>query len=225
MSPPSLLLTTASNTPTLLPRRTSLLPCRRRPCLDVSTVVTILVKLLGKKAQGAVITVPRWFEEAQKHTLEKTTADAGIVVLRLGESGRGSRHCHKQFTDGRPRCRPHPLVDLGTSALELSLLSACSVESLKDGLDFTGTITRLRFDMEGTVVGGGVADSTTILARGCAMQAKILAGLADGTESAQDRQDGVPVVLKDTPVPARCPVAFDIDFGEGEGEKRVRFEL
>ena len=111
--------------------------------------------------------------------------------------------------------------------------ATCSVESLKDGLDYTGSINRLRFDMEvrsvydkvyakvkelaesaeidlydideivylggsaslpgldetlsqgftesvitpfkvGTVVGGGVGDPTTILARGCALQAHLL---------------------------------------------------
>ncbi|KAF8123890.1 Hsp70 protein-domain-containing protein [Boletus edulis] len=115
--------------------------------------------------------------------------------------------------------------------------ATCSVESLKDGLDYTGSINRLRFDMEmrsiydkvyvkvkelaesaeidlydideivyiggsaslpgldesisqgftesvitsfkaGTVVGGGVGDPTTILARGCALQAHLLVSLA-----------------------------------------------
>ena len=114
--------------------------------------------------------------------------------------------------------------------------ATCSVESLKDGLDYTGSINRLRFDMEirsiydkvyakvkelvasaeidlfdvdeivyiggsaclpgldetltegftesvitpfkaGTVVGGGVGDPTTILARGCALQAHLLFSL------------------------------------------------
>lgn len=117
--------------------------------------------------------------------------------------------------------------------------ASCSVESLKDGVDYTGSINRLRFDMEvraiydsvvskainllesagfeplhvdeiiyvggsaslpgldetffakgfpestitpftaGTVVGGGVGDPTTLLARGCALQAKLLAGITD----------------------------------------------
>ncbi|KAH0826371.1 hypothetical protein J3R83DRAFT_5333 [Lanmaoa asiatica] len=97
--------------------------------------------------------------------------------------------------------------------------ATCSIESLKDGLDYTGSINRLRFDMEvrsiydkvsakikelaesaeidlydideigftesvitpfkaGTVVGGGVGDPTTILARGCALQAHLLVLLA-----------------------------------------------
>lgn len=123
--------------------------------------------------------------------------------------------------------------------------ATCSVESLKDGLDFTGTITRLRFDMEvrsvydqvyarvrelvggagldlydvdeivyvggsaslpgldetlaqgfpetlvtpftaGTVVGGGVGDPTTIISRGCALQAKILATLPQNTEEERE---------------------------------------
>ena len=115
--------------------------------------------------------------------------------------------------------------------------ATCSVESLKDGLDYNGSINRLRFDLEvrsiydkvyakvkelaehadidlydideivyiggsaslpgldeslsqgfiesvitpfkaGTVVGGGVGDPTTILARGCALQAHLLVSLA-----------------------------------------------
>jgi len=123
--------------------------------------------------------------------------------------------------------------------------ATCSVESLKDGLDYTGSINRLRFDMEvrqiynkvyakvkelvasaamdlydvdeivylggsaclpgldetlvegftenvitpfkaGTVVGGGPGDPTTILARGCALQAQLLISLA--SETAQVRE-------------------------------------
>lgn len=116
--------------------------------------------------------------------------------------------------------------------------ATCSVESLKDGFDFTGAINRMRFDMEsrsvydavvkasidllasagleplhvdeiiyvggsaslpgldeaffakgfsedmvtpftaGTVIGGGIGDPTTLLARGAALQAKILAEIA-----------------------------------------------
>ncbi|EIM91780.1 actin-like ATPase domain-containing protein [Stereum hirsutum FP-91666 SS1] len=121
--------------------------------------------------------------------------------------------------------------------------ATCSVESLKDGMDFTGSVNRLRFDMEarsvydfvyakteallseagvewieldevvyvggsaslpglderlispngegsavggydpdrtvspftkGTIVGGGVGDPTTMISRGCAMQAKLI---------------------------------------------------
>ena len=118
--------------------------------------------------------------------------------------------------------------------------ATCSVESLKDGLDYTGSINRLRFDLEvrtiydkvnakvkelsesaeidlydideivyiggsaslpgldealsqgftesvitpfkaGTVVGGGVGDPTTILARGCALQAHLLVSLAQAS--------------------------------------------
>ena len=40
---------------------------------------------LGKKVQGAVITVPSWFEQTQKDALEKAANDAGITVLQLLE--------------------------------------------------------------------------------------------------------------------------------------------
>ena len=121
-----------------------------------------------------------------------------------------------------------------------SSTATCAVESLKEGLDYTGSINRLRFDMEaapiyatvvaraseilqragldwvqvdevvyaggsaclsgldaalaarlgedattpfvtGTVAGGGVGDPTTILARGAALQARLLAEIAGGT--------------------------------------------
>ncbi|KAG1880076.1 Hsp70 protein-domain-containing protein [Suillus subluteus] len=123
--------------------------------------------------------------------------------------------------------------------------ATCSVESLKDGLDYTGSINRLRFDMEvrsvydkvyakvkeiaasagtdlydideivyiggcaclpgldetladgftenvitpfkaGTVAGGGTGDPTTMLARGCALQAQLLVGLAGEIEEVRE---------------------------------------
>ncbi|KAL5528904.1 hypothetical protein ACEPAG_4878 [Sanghuangporus baumii] len=120
--------------------------------------------------------------------------------------------------------------------------ASCSVESLKDGVDFTGSINRMRFDMEvrtvydsvvraaldllesagldplhvdeiiyvggsaslpgldetffakgfsestitpftaGTVIGGGIGDPTTLLARGAALQARLLAEIANEDE-------------------------------------------
>jgi heat shock 70kDa protein 1/2/6/8 len=127
-----------------------------------------------------------------------------------------------------------------------SSTATCAVESLKDGLDYTGSINRLRFDMEaapifatvvarasellqragldwvqvdevvyaggsaclsgldaalaarlgedattpfvtGTVAGGGIGDPTTILARGAALQARLLAGIAGGTGVEDER--------------------------------------
>ncbi|GJE89412.1 actin-like ATPase domain-containing protein [Phanerochaete sordida] len=193
--------------------------------------------------------------------------------------------------------------------------ATCSVESLKDGLDFTGAINRLRFDMEmrpiydhvykqvqvlassagldlydidevvyvggsaslpgldealaaglsedvvtpftaGTVVGGGVGDPTTLLARGAVLQAKLLATLGEGSaeerevkaafapghalqsvkattrtlgllfpeEGAENALGGqwVPVVLRETALPARRAVRLDVEVGEGA---RVGFEV
>ncbi|RDX45036.1 actin-like ATPase domain-containing protein [Lentinus brumalis] len=402
---PSPLPTTASNTPaaskTATPRSE---PVQVDRVLTVSEVTTIFLKsliksaedFLGKKVRGAVITVPGWFEQAQKDALEKAANDADITVLQLLEEAGAAAVTTTSGPEpeGLSADRTQLVVDLGASALSLYLLSirqglafslatlsdhsiggdaiddklikhfakeftkktkvpltvcpasdpqdkraeaklrlalehtkrtisaspgaaTCSVESLKDGFDFTGTITRLRFDMEvrpiydsvykkvgelvsaagldlydvdeivyvggsaslpgldealsqgfpenivtpftqGTVVGGGVGDPTTILARGCALQAKILAQLGEGTEEEREvkasfthghqytqskatsktigllfPEEGaenalggqwIPVLLRETPVPARRIVAFNVDLGEGE-EKKVGFEV
>jgi len=279
---------------------------------------------LGKKVQGAVITIPTWFTDAQKAALEKAANDAGVVVLQLLDEAGAAALATTTGPQGEslPQDRTQLLVDLGSSGLELALLSirhglvtslatlsdhtvggdfidsrlikffakeftkktkvpltvapatdkqdqraeaklrlavehtkrtlsaspgaaTCSVESLKDGLDFTGSINRMRFDMEmrpiydhihrkvvelvekagldlydvdeivyvggsaslsglnetlaqgfaetvvtpfasGTVVGGGVGDPTTILARGCALQAKLVVSLPEETEEEQE---------------------------------------
>jgi len=279
---------------------------------------------LGKKVQGAVISIPTWFDDAQRAALTQAAEDAGIHVLQLLEdAGAATVTTTTNLTPVElDHDRTQLVVDLGTSSLELSLLSireglafslatlsdatvggtalddklikffakeftkktktpltvapatepqdkraeaklrlavehtkrtlsaspgaaTCSVESLKDGLDFTDTITRLRFDMEvrsvydqvstrvkelvekagldlydvdeivyvggsaslpgldetlaqgfaesvvtpftaGTVVGGGVGDPTTIISRGCALQAKLVAMLAEGTEEERE---------------------------------------
>ncbi|KAJ3488754.1 hypothetical protein NLI96_g2605 [Meripilus lineatus] len=353
---------------------------------------------LGKKVQGAVITVPDWFSDVQKSALQKAAADADIVILQLLEEAGAVAVTTTTGAqaDALPHDRTQLIVDLGSSGLELALLSireglayslatisdhtvggdfiddrlikffakdftkktkmpltvapatdaqdkraeaklrlavehtkrtlsaspgaaTCSVESLKDGLDYTGTINRLRFDMEmrpiysqvytkvkeivasagidlydvdeivyvggsaslpgldatlaegfaesvvtpftsGTVVGGGVGDPTTILARGCALQAKILVTLPDSTEEEREvkkaftngtewakakatsksiglifPEDGaeegglggqwVPVLSRETALPARRTVQFDVDLGEGAGDKKVAFEV
>jgi heat shock protein 1/8 len=125
--------------------------------------------------------------------------------------------------------------------------ATCAVESLKDGLDYTGSINRLRFDMEaapiysgviaranellqrasldwihvdevvyaggsaclpgldsalavhlredaitpfvtGTVAGGGIGDPTTVLARGAALQARLLAEISGADTDARVRE-------------------------------------
>ena len=374
--------------------------------LSVSDVTTIFLKslvqsaedFLGKKVEGAVITVPEWFADSQKAALEKAANDAGIKVLQLLEEA-GAAVVTTTLGPANPLLhadRIQLLVDLGASGLELALLSlrqglasviasasdhsvggdaiddklmkyfakeftkktktpltvapatdaqdrraeaklrlavehtkrtlsaspgaaTCSVESLKEGMDFNGTINRMRFDMEmrpiynkvyekakeliegagldlydvdeivyvggsaslpgldetlsqgfsesvvtpfttGTVVGGGVGDPTTILSRGCVLQAKLLALLADSTE--EDREvkaafasssklttakatsktlglifpdEGVdaavggeqfiPVVQRETPLPCRRTVRFEADLGDGEGAKKVGFEI
>ena len=309
----------ASHVPT---PRSEPLPAER--VLTVTEVTSIFLKsllksaedFLGKHVDGAVISVPPWFDHKARVALEKAAGEAGVKVLQLlDEAGAASLVSVTYPSDDLEPDRTALLVDLGQSSLYLSLLSfrhglmyslassynpqiggeqidaklikffakeftkktktpltvcpasnnadkraetkmrlaiehtkrtisaspgtaTCSVESLKDGLDFTGTITRLRFDMEmrpiydsvvneattllssvgleplhvdeivyvggsaslpgldetfftrgfsetmvtpftaGTVIGGGSGDPTTLLARGCALQAKILAEIA-----------------------------------------------
>ena len=194
--------------------------------------------------------------------------------------------------------------------------ATCSVESLKEGYDLSGTINRMRFDMEalevytkitgsvkklvadasldlynldeivyaggtgclpglddallgigfneemvitpfsaGTAVGGGASDPTTILAKGAVIQAKLLAEIAGdqnllpafGTETElvkvkvtsktlglifpeEGSEEGglggqwIPVVLKETALPARRIYTFDVDLGETNSEK-IGFEV
>ncbi|KAG6852897.1 hypothetical protein C0991_008294 [Blastosporella zonata] len=192
--------------------------------------------------------------------------------------------------------------------------ATCSVESLKDGMDYTGAINRMRFDLvvrsvyasaasavisllesanvdahhvdeivyvggsaclpgldetlqtsvgfredvetpfaRGTVVGGGVGDPTTVLARGCAVQGALLNGLGEkdkelreayerGSKSNQvqatSRTVGVllpggnselggtwiPIVHKETALPARRTVRFDVELAP-EGQKQVAVEV
>lgn len=298
--------------------------------LTVSEVTTIFLRslvqsaedFLGRKVQGAVITIPPWFSEDQKKALEDAAVEAGVVVFQLLEEAGAATVTTTSLSSDLSQDRTQLVVDLGASGLELSLLSirhglafslatvsdhsvggdaiddklitffakeftkktktpltvapateaqdkraeaklrlaiehtkrtlsaspgaaTCSVESLKDGLDFTGAINRLRFDMEmrtiydtvftkvkevvaaagldlyevdeivyvggsaslpgldeslaqgfpetlvtpftaGTVVGGGVGDPTTILARGAVLQAKLLATLKEGTEEERE---------------------------------------
>ena len=375
--------------------------------LFLRSLVQSAEAFLGRKVQGAVVSVPAWFGEAQKAALEEAAQEAGVVVLQLLEEAgavvvttttTSSQKEEKEKEKEKKEDRTLLVVDLGASALELSLLSirqglafslatlsdptvggdaiddrlirffakeftkktktpltvapaadpqdqraeaklrlavehtkktlsaspgaaTCSVESLKDGLDFNGTINRLRFDMEmravydrvvakarelvesvgldtlnvdeivyvggstslpgldealvvggafaedvvtpfaaGTVVGGGVGDPTTMVSRGCALQARLVAALAEASEeekevkqafghgvgrwtkakavaktvglvfpeeNAENEVGGlwVPVVLKDTPLPCRRAVRFEVDVGEEEGVKKVGFEV
>jgi heat shock 70kDa protein 1/2/6/8 len=346
---------------------------------------------LGKNVDGAVISIPAWFNNTQRDALSKAAEDAGVKVLQLlDEAGAVAVAISNQSTGLAPD-RTQLIVDLGSSSLELSLLSlrqglayslasssdptvggdqidaklikffakeftkktktpltvapatdaqdkraeaklllavehtkrtlsaspgaaTCSVESLKDGLDFTGSINRMRFDLEvravynqvydkvkklvegagmdlydvdeivyvggsaclpgldetlaqgfpetiytpftaGTIVGGGVGDPTTILARGCALQAQLLASLGDedvevkkAFERGCERLDvkatsktigvlfpegntseglggqWISMLLKETPIPSRRTVGFEVDLGESDS-KKVAFEI
>lgn len=404
---PTPLPTTATNTPAAshaaTPRSEPISVTRYLTPHDVTVIflkslIQSAEDFLGKKVNGAVISVPNWFSDAQKEALEKAAGEAGVVVLQLLEEAGAvavTTTTDVWEAQGVAADRTQLIVDLGSSGLELALLSirqglaytiatlsdhtvggdyidnklikffakeftkktktpltvapateaqdkraeaklrlavehtkrtlsaspgaaTCSVESLKDGLDYTGTINRLRFDMEvrsiysqvyakveelagsagldlheideivyvggsaslpgldetlaqgfsetvvtpftaGTVVGGGVGDPTTILARGCALQALLIVTLPESTEeerevknafasgsswtkssstsktiglifpedNAEDSLGGqwIPALLRETTIPARRTLRFDVDLGDGEGEKKVGFEV
>ena len=131
-SSPSPLPPTASNTPAaskVATPQSEPVPVDR--ILTVSEVTTIFLKsliksaedFLGKKVQGAVITVPGWFTQAQKDALEKAANDADIAVLQLlEEAGAAAVTTTSDATpDGLSPDRTQLLVDLGASALSLSL--------------------------------------------------------------------------------------------------------
>jgi heat shock protein 1/8 len=192
--------------------------------------------------------------------------------------------------------------------------ATCSVESLKDGMDYTGSINRMRFDMlaspvyasvaaeitallasaavdphdvdevvyvggtgclpgldnrlclevglredvetpfaRGTIVGGGIGDPTTILARGCATQAALIDSIQEEEIRAaferghkarevkattktlgvlfpnsleENKEVGgtwIPVVQKETALPVRRIVSFDVEVTEAS--KRIAFEV
>lgn len=318
----------ASHAPT---PRSEPLPAER--ILTVSEVTTMFISslvesaedFLGKKVQGAVITVPMWFTSSQKDALEKATMNAGVPVLQLLDEAAAAAVTTTSdlWSPGLHPDRTQLIVDLGASSLSLSFLSIrsglayvlsssttpnvggdliddklikffatdftkktktpltvcpststadaraesrlrlaiehtkrtisaspgaanCSVESLKDGLDYTGSINRMRFDlvvrpvyesvssavfklledaaidahdvdeivyvggstclpgldeqvvvtggfredvetpfMRGTIVGGGVGDPTTVLARGCALQAALVGSISDDEQNAE----------------------------------------
>ena len=371
--------------------------------LSVSDVATIFIKsliqsaedFLGKKIQGAVITVPASFNDAQRTALENAATDAGVNVLQLlDEPGAAAATTTTDlWSTSLQADRTQLVVDLGSSSLSLSLLSiregltyvlasshspdiggdkideklikffaadftkktktpltvcpstdisdkraeaklrlaiehtkrtisaspgaaTCSVESLKDGMDYTGSINRMRFDMvvnvvyiavasavsalladadvdahnvdeivyvggttclpglddciclsggfsedietpfsRGTVVGGGVGDPTTILARGCAFQAALISSINDSeaelreafsretkmnevkattrtlgvlfpNNSEEGKEVGgtwIPVIQKETALPARRIVSFDVELTDSS--KRIAFEV
>ncbi|KIK64046.1 hypothetical protein GYMLUDRAFT_40278 [Collybiopsis luxurians FD-317 M1] len=387
----------ASSAPT---PRSEPIPAER--ILTVSEVTTIFLKsllqsaedFLGKKVQGAVITVPSTFTDAQKDALEKAAADAGLLVLQLLDESAAAAAVTTTEAWGSTLAsdRTQLVVDVGASSLSLSLLAireglahilasssststggdtidsklitffaneftkktktpltvcsanpstadgraeaklrlavehtkrtisassgaaTCSVESLKEGLDFTGSINRLRFDMlvrpiydsiartvvellesakvdphqvdeivyvggttclpgldehigltggfsedivtpfsMGTVIGGGMGDPTTVLARGCALQAALIASLTGEDEDLRKaflrnsellnvkttskslglvfpdhsgNENGgtwIPLLPSETTLPARRSVTFDISLSEES--KRFAFEL
>ncbi|KAK0186750.1 Hsp70 protein-domain-containing protein [Armillaria mellea] len=397
---PAPLPSTASNTPaaSVAPTpRSEPTPTER--ILTVSEVTTIFLQsliqsaedFLGKKVQGAVVTVPPTFTDAQIDALDKAASDAGVKVLQfLEEAGAAAATTSsEQWSSSLNPDRTQLIVDLGSSSLSLFVISmreglahllgssttsaiggdqiddklvsffaadftkktktplkvvpsvdnadkraeaklrlaiehtkrtlsassgaaTCSVESLKEGLDYTGSINRIRFDMVvrsvytaaaaaveellksldidsyyinevvyvggttclpglnehlitscgfndavdtpfslGTVVGGGVGDPTTILARGSAVQAALIASLPHDEDYAEIRQafertsvteapmttrsiglyfpgEGeagtwITVLWKDTPLPARRIISFDATLTEES--KKFAFEV
>ncbi|KAF9023580.1 actin-like ATPase domain-containing protein [Hymenopellis radicata] len=359
--------------------------------LTVHQVTTIFLKsliqsaedFLGKKVQGAVITVPPTFSEAQIDALDKAATEAGVKVYQFLEEA-GAVVAATSADGTLHPDRTQLIVDLGSSSLSVFVVSVreglghvlgeysttdvgadqiddklisffaadfskknkipltvcpstetqdkraeaklrlaiehtkrtlsaspgaatCSVESLKDGYDYTGSVNRLRFDMlarpvytavassvtnllgslkmdsyeideivyvggtsclpgldehlvagfsetvstpfsMGTVGGGGIGDPTTLLARGCAIQAAMIAQIPHDEDFLKAFERGgdvdapvlarslglyfpqddaeplyVPVLLKETLLPARRVVNVDVTLTEAS--KTFGFEL
>ncbi|KAG6901663.1 hypothetical protein C0995_009444 [Termitomyces sp. Mi166 len=150
--------------------------------------------------------------------------------------------------------------------------ATCSVESLKDGIDYTGSIktssaqvdphhvdeivyvegsaslpgldetlkSTVGFHEEietpfarGTVVGGGVGDPTTVLARGCAVQGALLVSIPNDEQHQElraayergSKSNQVQATSQtETALPARRVVRFDVELA-AEGEKKLVFEV
>lgn len=363
---PAPLPSTASNTPatSVAPTpRSEPIPTER--ILTVSEVTTMFLQsliqsaedFLGKKVQGAAVTVPPTFTDVQIDALDKAASDAGVKVLQfLEEAGAAAAATSsEQWSSSLNPDRTQLIVDLGSSSLSLFVVSmreglahllgssttsaiggdqiddklvsffaadftkktktplkvvpstenadkraeaklrlaiehtkrtlsaspgaaTCSVESLKEGLDYTGSINRIRFDMVvrsvytavaaaieellksididsyyineivyvggttclpglnehlitscgfndlvdtpfslGTVVGGGIGDPTTILARGSAVQAALIASLPHDEDYAEIRQAFERGSVTEAPVMTRSVGLYFP--GEGEGGK------
>ncbi|KIM31188.1 hypothetical protein M408DRAFT_327475 [Serendipita vermifera MAFF 305830] len=180
--------------------------------------------------------------------------------------------------------------------------AACSVESLKDGMDFSGTINRLRFDIEmkpiytavteavvkllesagldnalldEVILVGGTAllpgltsqlstvleestlilseiDPSQVLSRGAAIQAGLLASISPNDpllaafeedckaldahvttktlgvyfpDEAIGAKEFIPIIVSETPLPARRTVSFVSHLDEKEGEQFVGLEI
>ena len=98
-------------------------------CTSVSEVGTIFIKsliqsaqdFLGKKFQGAVITVPATFTDAQHTALEEAATDAGVKVLQLlllDEVGAAAATTTTDLWSSNLQAdRTQLVVDLGSSSL------------------------------------------------------------------------------------------------------------
>ncbi|RXW19695.1 hypothetical protein EST38_g6170 [Candolleomyces aberdarensis] len=339
-NPTSKVGTPAMNTPRSEPVRTTrILTPSEVASIFLRSLLTSAEDFLGKKVEGAVITVPAWWSAEQRAALETAAKDAGIPVIQLLEEAAAAASTATSASwvgdDAASPLLPDRtqlIVDVGSTSTSLSLLSireglsyvlassyhpdlganqiddklikhfatdftkktkvpltvapapadsvqdqraearlrlaiehtkrtisaspgaaTCSVESLKDGFDYTGSINRMRFDMvaspvyvsiadhivsllssagvdshevdeivyvggtgslpgldekvgsaggfdedrvqtpfaRGTVVGGGVGDPTTILARGAAAQAALITALSSNSEEDKELKEAI----------------------------------
>ncbi|KLO19688.1 actin-like ATPase domain-containing protein [Schizopora paradoxa] len=100
--------------------------------LTVTEVASIFLKslvqsaqdFLGRKVEGAVIAIPSWFDESARAALEEAAKEAEIDVLQyLDEASAASLISVTSPAKTLDADRNTLLVDLGQSALSLSLLS------------------------------------------------------------------------------------------------------
>ena len=127
-------VTSAVNTPTAsklgTPRSE---PTSVERYLTVSEVNTIFIKslvqsaedFLGKRVEGVVIAIPTWFEEVQREALVKAAEDTGVKVLQLIDdiAAAALQSITTPTSLDLKEDRTQLIVDLGSSALSVSILS------------------------------------------------------------------------------------------------------
>ncbi|EDR07223.1 uncharacterized protein LACBIDRAFT_298891 [Laccaria bicolor S238N-H82] len=119
--------------------------------------------------QGAVITAPAWFSDARSKSCFGCRRQYPAAVSGAGAVAATSttivRTCPStNIQNKRAGAKLRLAIERTKRTMSASPRAAtCSVELLKDGLDYTGSINRMRFDMVASTVYTTFADSIVTL--------------------------------------------------------------